>query len=153
MRSSLKFFVVAVFLLSAPITLIAQAGDPNPGELKLVAQLPPELPQRIAGLAYDGERFWATIYHGRGRYATLDPSTLSWELNNENEHYNVIRNVAGAFESPGGICFAKGMLWVTGSYGESFGSIDRQTWKVERLFKGKQTRTPQGKSVLFQYCM
>lgn len=90
------------------------------------------------GFAYDGERLWATIYHGRGRYATMDPSTLSWVSDSENEHYNVIRNVAGAFESPGGICFAKGMLWVTGSYGESFGSIDRQTWKVVKLFKGKQ---------------
>ena len=123
MRSLLGFYVVAVFLLSAPITLTAQAGDPNLGELKLVAQLPAELPQRIMGFAHDGEKFWVTIYHGRGRYATLDPSRLSWESNNENEHYNVIRNVAGAFESPGGICFAKGMLWVTGSYGESFGSI------------------------------
>jgi hypothetical protein len=138
MSSLLGFSVAILSLFSAPVTLVAQAGNPDPSELKVVALLPPELPQRIMGFAYDGERFWATIYHGRGRYATLDPSTLSWESNSENEHYNVIRNVAGAFESPGGICFAKGMLWVAGSYGESFGSIDRQTWKVERLFKGKQ---------------
>jgi hypothetical protein len=138
MRNRLLFSVAAVFLLCATVTSVAQGGNPDLPELKLVAQLPHELPQRISGLAYDGEKFWATIYLGRGRYVTLDPSTLSWGSNNENEHYKVISSVAGAFESPGGICFAKGQLWITGAYGGSFGSIDTQTWKVERLFKGKQ---------------
>jgi hypothetical protein len=136
MRNLLLCFAAAIFLLSAPLTSIA--SDPDLRELKLVAHLPPELPQRITGLAYDGEKFWATIYLGKGRYTTLDPSTLTWETNNESEHYKVISSVAGAFQSPGGICFTERMLWITGAYGESFGSIDTKTWRVHRLFKGKQ---------------
>jgi len=138
MRNALRLSVAAIVLFSAQVTLVAQAGGPDLVDLKLVAQLPAELPQRIMGFAYDGEKFWATIYLGRGRYATLDPATLRWGSNNEDEHYSVIKTVAGAFGSPGGICFAKDMLWITGAYGESFGSIDRQTWKVGQLFKGKQ---------------
>lgn len=138
MRNPLLFSAAAMFLLCVPVISVAQSGNPDLPEMELVAQLPAELPQRIMGLAYDGEKFWATIYLGRGRYATLDPATLNWETSQENEHYKVISSVAGAFESPGGICFAKGMLWITGAYGESFGSIDTQTWKVRRLFKGKQ---------------
>ena len=138
MRNPLLFSMFAMFLLCAPVTAGAQTGNPNLPELKLVAQLPPELPQRIMGLAYDGEKLWATIYLGRGVYATLEPSTLTWGSKNDHEQYRVISDVAGAFASPGGVCFAKGTLWIAGAYGESFGSIDTQTWKVERLFKGKQ---------------
>lgn len=152
MRNPLLFSVAAIFLLCAPLTLVAQAGTPEVRELKFVTQLPPELPQRIMGFAYDGEKFWATIYLGRGRYATLDPSTLTWRSDHENEHYKVISGVAGAFQSPGGICFAKGMLWITGAYGESFGSIDTQTWKVEQVFKREATGR-RGEPVLFQYCI
>jgi hypothetical protein len=140
MRHSLRLSLTAMFLLCAPGILFAQTGSPDPGELKLVAHLPPELPQRIMGLAYDGEKLWATLYLGRGRYARLDPSTLSWELDEQIEHYRVLAQVAGAFSSPGGICFAGDRLWITGAYGESFGSIDRQTWKVEQLFKGYQRK-------------
>ena len=136
MRNLLLFLVAAVFLLSGPVTSIA--GEPDLRELKRVAHLPPELPQRIMGLAYDGEKLWASIYLGKGRYSTLDPSTLNWATNNEDEHSKVIGSVAGDFQSPGGICFAKDMLWITGAYGRSFGSIDTKTWKVQSLFKGKQ---------------
>ncbi len=113
-------------------------SEPNVGALKLVAQLPAELPQRVSGFAYDGEKFWVAIYQGRGRYATFDPSTLSWKISDSDEHHKIIREVAGEFQSPGGICFVNGKLWVAGSYGGSFGSIDIQDWKIEHLFKGKQ---------------
>lgn len=106
-------------------------------ELKLVAQLPAELPQRISSIAFDGEKIWVAVYHGRGQYATLDPVTLGWKVSDVEEHHKAIREVSGAFESPGGICFLNGKLWVAGSYGESFGYIDTQDWKVGRLFKFK----------------
>jgi len=138
MRSLLRVFAAVILLQSAPLILVVQAGVPDPTALKLVAQLPPELPQRIKGFAYDGEKLWATIYLGQGRYATLDPTTLQWEADYDDEHYNIIRNVAGAFASPGGICFAKDSIWIIGAYGESFGSIDRHTWRVGQIFKGKQ---------------
>lgn len=138
LRNKLLFSLAAVLLVCAPGVSVARAGSPNLNQLKLVAQLPDELPQRVMGFAYDGEKFWATIYHGRGRYATLNPSTLTWEINNELGHHTAIKTIAGAFESPGGICFIKDRMWITGSYGASFGSIDTNTWSVERLFKGKQ---------------
>jgi sugar lactone lactonase YvrE len=114
-----------------------EAGKPNTGELKLVAELPAELPPRISSLAYDGKEIWVAIYHGRGQYATLDPVTLRWRISNIEEHHKAIREVVGAFESPGAMCFVKDKLWVADSYGESFGSIDTQDWKVARLFRGK----------------
>jgi hypothetical protein len=138
MRKTLLCSAAVLFALCAPVISVAQSGNPDLRELKLVAQLPAEVPQRIMGLAYDGKKIWASIYHGRGRYVTLDPATLNWETNTEIQHYKVISTVAGAFESPGGVCFAKDQIWITGSYGESFGSIDPKTWKVTRLFKGKQ---------------
>lgn len=111
---------------------------PKLGELKLVTQLPIEFPQQVTGFAFDGKKFWAALYIGKGRYATLDPTTLTWKKSESEEHHKAIREVAGAFESPGGICFVNGKLWVAGAYGESFGSIDLATWKIDRLFKGKQ---------------
>ena len=113
-------------------------SGPKVGELKLVTQLPREFPQQVTGFAFDGEKFWAALYIGRGRYATLDPTTLTWKKSESEEHHKAIREVAGAFQSPGGICFVNGRLWVGGAYGESFGSIDTATWKIDRLFKGKQ---------------
>jgi streptogramin lyase len=111
---------------------------PQSGSLKLVAQLPAELPQRVLGLAYDGQKLWVSVYHGRGRYATLDPSSLQWTIGDARRAHIAIGAVSGSFESPGAICFANGKLWVAGSYGDSFGSIDTRDWKVENIFKGKQ---------------
>ena len=136
MRKLISLHVV-LFLLCFTFTTV-QAAVPNLPELQLVAQLPPELPRRISGLAFDGEQLWATIYMGRGRYAKLDPSTLTWTVDSNAEHHRVIAEVAGAFQSPGSVCFVNGTLWIGGAYGESFGAIDKQTWKVDRVFKRMQ---------------
>lgn len=114
------------------------SSGPKPGELKLVTRLPRDFPQQVTGFAFDGEKLWAALYVGKGRYATLDPNTLTWKESKSEEHHKVIREVAGAFQSPGGICFAGSKLWLAGAYGESFGLIDRSTWTIERLFQGKQ---------------
>jgi hypothetical protein len=53
MKNQLMFSVIAIFLLCVTEICVAQAGNPDLRELKHVAQLPPELPQRIMGLAYD----------------------------------------------------------------------------------------------------
>ena len=113
-------------------------AGPTLRELKLVAQLPAELPQRVLGLAYDGEKLWTTVYLSRGHYAKLDPSTLEWTISDQKKQHDAISKVAGSFVSPGGICFVNGKLWIAGMYGDSFGSIDMNDWKVERLFKVKQ---------------
>jgi hypothetical protein len=49
----------------------------------------------------------------------------------------VIADVSGCCQSPGGACFAGRKLWIAGSYGDSLGSIDPQSWNVESLFKGR----------------
>ena len=106
--------------------------------LQQVAQLPPELPQRVSGFAYDGEKLWAAIYQGQGLYATLDPTTLNWQIRKDAKARQAISEVSGAFHSPGALCFANGKLWIGGSYGDSFGSIDIREWTIESTFKGKQ---------------
>lgn len=138
MKNSLLVLVVAVVLSGASATGFAQVSSPEVLELKLVTRLPAVVPQRLMGLAFDGEKLWATVYQGQGRYATLDPATLSWQSDAQNDHYNIIGKVAGRFASSGGLCFVRGKLWISGSYGESFGSIDMQSWKVDQLITGRQ---------------
>lgn len=138
MKNLLMISGAAVLVLCGSIFTPAQAGNPDFSELKPVAQLPQELPQRILGLAYDGQNLWANIYQGQGRYAKLDPLTLNWALDNEIELNRAIATVAGAFASPGGVCFVNSTLWVGGFYGQSFGSINTRTWRIEKLFEGKQ---------------
>jgi len=135
MRNLLLLCVLTLLIIcpAAP----SYAG-PTLGELRLVAQLPEELPQRILGLAYDGEKFWTAVYLSHGHYATLDPSTLEWKISDQKKQHEAISKVAGSFASPGGICFVNGKLWIAGGYGDSFGSIDMNDWKVEHLFKVKQ---------------
>ena len=116
----------------------SKASVPAVDKLEFITQLPKELPQRVSDLVYDGEKLWAIIYHGKGQYATFDPVTYGWTASYSYEQHQAIRQVAGLFESPGGLCFANGKVWVAGSYGESFGSIDPATWRVERIFKSKQ---------------
>lgn len=134
----LRYSLLVAFALCAPTPARGVQSDPGPDlrQLEQVTQLPAELPQRVMGLAFDGERIWAAVYLGAGRYASLNPQTLGWEVSRDHEQHRVIAEVAGAFRSPGAICFAEGRLWVAGSYGASFGSINTQDWKVERLFKG-----------------
>ncbi|HKQ99975.1 MAG TPA: hypothetical protein VJT09_04840 [Pyrinomonadaceae bacterium] len=156
MKRALLFAVTAVFLscslsyaykdhtgnnlrLLAPGRIAAggELSRPDFGEPVLVTHLPPQLPQRISGFTYDGRKLWAMIYQGRGRYATLSPSTLEWTVSTSEEQHKVIREVSGDFQAPGGISFVDGKLWVAGSYAGSLACIDVQGWKAARLFKGK----------------
>lgn len=115
------------------------AGTPSIERLQVVTHLPNQLPQRISSIAYDGQKIWAMIYQGHGKFAWLEPGTNTWKASDDDEKLRgSIRRVAGAFESPGGICFGAGKMWVGGSYGDSFGAIDTESWSVDRLFKGKQ---------------
>jgi len=75
----------------------AQASTPNLNELQLVAELPKELPQRVMGLAYDGEQLWATVYLGRGTYAKLNP-----------EQY-----IVNGITRPSGLAWAQDALWIS----------------------------------------
>lgn len=138
MRNLLLLVMAALILSVTPVPSVALDSSPNLSELKLVTQLPAELPQRVMGFAFDGEKLWATVYHGDGRYATLDPATLTWKAKLLREHDDLIGRVANPRTSPGGICFGQGKLWMSGGYGESIASIDTQTLKVEELITGKR---------------
>src|ERR1044071_5123436 len=107
---------------------------PDLEQLKLVTQLPAEVPRRVASIAYDGEKLWVGIYMGHGIYVTLDPSSLQWTIGNKQESREAITAVSGSFDSPGGLCFVNGKLWIGGSYGDSFGSVDPHDWKIENKF-------------------
>jgi hypothetical protein len=114
------------------------SNDPNVDELQYVAQLPEGLPQRVSGLTYDGQKLWASIYHGDGRYVTLDPNTLVWTASDQHQHHRAILELSGIPRIVGAICFANGELWVAGFHGNSFGSINTHNWKVQRIFEGQQ---------------
>jgi streptogramin lyase len=131
-------FTAPSSILSTREAALNAPGAPILSALRLVTELPKELPQRVSSLAYDGEKLWATIYLGRGIFATFDPATDTWQISREIQQHAAIKAVAGSFESPGGICFAAGKLWIAGSYGDSFGVVDPQTWRAERVFKVKQ---------------
>lgn len=138
MRSVVLACLLAIFIAQPSAKAAPAKAIPDLQGLQLVSQLPSELPQRIMGFAYDGEKLWATVYLGRGSYATLNPSTLEWTISEKEIAHRAIGEVAGAFQSPGSISFINGKLWIGGAYGDSFGSIDMSEWKIENKFKGKQ---------------
>lgn len=127
------------------------SSTPNVQALQLMAQLPPELPQRVLGLAYDGNVFWTTVYLD-GRYVTLDPNTLKWSVSTDTKANEAINEVSGKLKSAAGICFVNGKLWIAGAYGNSFGSIDPAEWKIDRVFKDKQREDPSSQSYSSMGC-
>jgi len=138
MRKLLLTCLLVVFITGPSVAAASGNAEPDFELLKLVTQLPPELPQRITGFAYDGEKLWAAIYLGNGLYATLDPSTLKWTVSKDEKARQAIGELSGSFYSPGGICFADGKLWIGASYGDSYGSLDPHDWKIENKFPVKQ---------------
>lgn len=141
MRTLLLACVFAIVCV-CPCVNATTPSSPNFNELTLVTQLPAELPQRVMGLSYDGQKLWAPVYLGRGQFATLDPVTLEWHVSREPKQHAAIRDVSGPFGSPGASCFVNGKLWIAGAYGESFGAIDTRDWKIERMFKRLQRSGP-----------
>jgi hypothetical protein len=132
------FSVFVVLLLLLGQVRVAEAAEPDLLSLTYVTQLPPELPRRVSGIGYDGEKLWVMIYMDRGSFATLDPATSEWKVNHDPERQRVIAEVAGSFASPGGVYFDKNTMWIGGAYGDSFGAIDTNSWTIQKQFKGKQ---------------
>lgn len=137
MRNLLLACLFAIFV-AGPSTAATGNAGPDFERLKLVAELTPEVPRRITGLAYDGEKLWAAIYLGQGLYVTLDPVTLKWTINKEQKSRQAISELSGVYYSPSAICFVNGKLWIGGSYGDSYGSLDPRDWKIENKFPVKQ---------------
>src|SRR5678810_1247581 len=110
MRNILLASLLAIVIIGPFVRTASAYAAPDLDSLKLVAQLPPELPRRISGFAYDGEKLWAAIYHGHGIYATLHPSTLQRTIGKGGHARQASRDLSGGFYSPGGLCFANGRL-------------------------------------------
>lgn len=106
-------------------------------ELTHVSQVPAEIPQRISGMAFDGEKLWFSVYHSRGRYATYNDQTGEWKYSADETHHNAIRGISQPFSSTSGIAFNGKILWLGGSYGESLGSINLDAGQIEKHFTGK----------------
>ena len=131
-KSNLFFLIIVLKCLS----LFANAQEaPLINELKEVSQFPAGIPQRVSAMAYDGEKLWFAIYQDRGRYATFNPKTSEWEYSDSEKHHAAIREVSQPFDSAGGMFFTGIKLWLSGSYGKSFGFINTETWKVEKVFR------------------
>jgi outer membrane protein assembly factor BamB len=138
MRNVLLTSAIAFLLILSGVNAGSSSASPDLPGLQLMTQLPAEVPQRITGFTYDGEKFLATIYQGGGSYVTLDPLTLQWTVNDDDEQRRAIIKVTGRINSPTAICFANGKLWAGGGDGQSFGVIDTNDWNVERIFPVKQ---------------
>jgi hypothetical protein len=144
MRNVLLTSALALLFILFCVNAGSSSATPDLQGLQLVAQLPPQVPQRIKGFTYDGEKFWAAIYQGGGRYVTLDPLTLQWTVRDDDKQRRAFSKVSGVADSPGSICFVDGKLWVGGGNAQSFGLIDTHDWNVERIFPGKQRAEQDG---------
>ena len=138
MRNVLLTSAIALLFILSCVNAGSSSSSPALHGLQLVAQLPPEVPQRIKGFTYDGEKLWAAIYQGKGVYVTLDPLTLQWTVRDGDKQRRAITQVSGTINSPGAICFVDGKLWVAGGAVQSLGLIDTYDWKVERILNDKQ---------------
>lgn len=138
MRNVLLTSALALLFVFSGVNAGSSSASPDLHGLQFVTKLPAQVPQRVTGFTHDGEKLWAAIYQGGGRYVTLDPSTLEWTVNDDDKQRLAIIKVSGVADSPGAICFVDGKLWVGGANAQSFGSIDTDDWKVEHIFAGKQ---------------
>jgi hypothetical protein len=138
MRKVLLTSAIALLFILSGVNAGSSSVTPDVRGLQLVAQLPDGVPPRIKGLTYDGEKLLAAIYQGGGVYVTLDPSTLQWTVNDDQNQRRAIIKVAGVIDSPGAICFVDGKLWVAGNHGQSFGVVNTHDWNVEHIFNRKQ---------------
>lgn len=123
-----------IFLLG--FSQIAQAQNiPLLSELKQVSQIPADIPQRVNGLAFDGEKFWTSVYLDNGHYATFNQQTQEWKYSDSAIHHSAIRKISQPFSSSSGMVFVGNVLWLSGSYGKSFGLINTEKWEVENVFE------------------
>lgn len=132
----MKRFALILFIITFVISAYSQKV-PVVAELKQVSQVPAGIPQRITGMAFDGEKLWFPVYLSKGHYAIFDPKTGEWKYSDDEKHHHAIRQISQPFTSSHGIAFVGKTLWLGGSYGESFGSINTETWQVEKHFTQK----------------
>lgn len=101
-----KFILFIVVLIALTFSVSAQKV-PLIQELKEVSQLPADIPQRVNGLAFDGEKFWTAVYLDKGHHATFKPQTQEWKYSNSKTHNLAVRKISQPFDSVGGLGFCR----------------------------------------------
>lgn len=119
-----KLAMSMVFILIVSVVLVDAQRIPALGQLKQVSQLPVDVAQRAAAIAFDGERFWVPLYLDRARLVSFDPKTETWDTTRNDLLASLSLRVSGRATSPGGITFANGRMWFANTYGDSLGWID-----------------------------
>ena len=130
----MKNFVLFIFTFIALNFSVSAQNVPLIEKLKEVSQLPAYIPQRVNGLTFDGEKFWTAVYQDKGHYATFNPQIQEWKYSDSETHHLAIRKIGKPFDSVSGMVFVGKKLWLSGSYGKSFGVINTENWEVEKLF-------------------
>ncbi|MCU0240239.1 MAG: hypothetical protein MUC29_12425 [Pyrinomonadaceae bacterium] len=128
------FVILVIFVL---VSSNYSQKSPLINDLKQISQVPNEIPQRITGMTFDGKILWFPIYLDKGHYATFNIDEEKWKYSDNQKHHDAILKVAQPFNSYSGIAFVGKSLWLGGSYGENFGSINTETWEVEKNFTMK----------------
>lgn len=129
-----KLFLFFGILLLTSLSVKSQR-QPLIDELKVICQIPAEIPHGVSAIAFDGEKIWAANYLDKGRYATFNPQNREWKFFDSEKERKAIGKVTGTWSSAHGMTFVGDKLWLASSYGFSFGSIDTRTWET-KVFKG-----------------
>src|SRR5437762_12810032 len=128
--------VLVALLIIVFVLWVPAQRRPVIEELTQVSQAPSEIPKSVYGMAYDGEKLWFSVCHDKGHYATFKPRTGEWKYSDDERHHAAILRISQPFDCPGGIAFDRKTLWIGGSYGESLGSINTDTWQIDKHFTG-----------------
>lgn len=109
---------------------------PNLKELKVITQLPPDFPQRVGAIAYDGMNFWFPIVRDKGNCPIYNPITDHWSVTEDEKLKFSIKDLSSTLVDTGGMVFAEGRIWFGSAYGRSYGWIDQnEPEKITRYRK------------------
>lgn len=84
----------------------------------------------ISSLSADGEDLYALHYTGRQKLLKFNFNSSRWEnIVNDDLNY-AINKISGKHTSPGGFSIHGDTLWVSNSYGSSYGAILKSTGEI-----------------------
>ena len=147
-RPLLLACLLASFIICPSVSAASVSLGPDLEQLKFVTQLTPEVPRRVSSIAFDGENF--------GGSASIRATTASMRLSIL-PHCSGRSVTNGNHAKPSVTCRVRSTvpadsasltvgLWIGGSYGDSFGSIDPRDWKIENKFSVRQRDGPASQS-------
>jgi len=133
-RATSIIFVLVLLVVSAFSQKV-----PKVEKLTLVTDSLSQQSRHILGTTFHDGLIWCLIYEdkqpGKGQYATFEPKSGEWKIIENEKAQSAVLAVSQPFNSPAGLVFVGKKLWVSGLYGQSFGVIDSEKWKVEKIYK------------------